>query len=80
MNCACSGILSSFVDSSLQDPVPTASLSCQLVWPTDSSVPHSVAGLTTSDTVHARLPAVHASAAGLSHGDVVTLQANLGSK
>lgn len=43
-------------------------------------MPPAAAGLRAWDTVHARLPAVHASAAGLLHGDLITLQANLGSK
>lgn len=56
------------------------SLSCASGWPAGSSMPQAVTGLMTWDTVHARLPGVHASAAGLCHGDLVTLQAHLGSK
>ncbi len=64
----------------MQDAVAAASLSCESGGPADNSMPPAVAGLKAWDTVHARLPSVHASAAGLLHGDLVTLQANLGSK
>ena len=64
----------------LQDPLHCANLSLHLAAPVSGGAPEPVGTLQSWDTVHARLPGVHAAAAGLSHGDLVQLQANLGSK
>ncbi|CAK0784927.1 hypothetical protein CVIRNUC_008132 [Coccomyxa viridis] len=62
----------------VQDPLPSADLSLEV--PAGGGVPEPAGTLQSWDTVHARVPSVHAAAAGLCHGDVVQLQANLGSK